>query len=333
MNMTDLTILISIIMPAYNVSAFIEDSIDSVLNQTYTNWELIVVDDGSTDQTLSILKKYSGLVTVLQHPCGVNRGVSLSRKLGIDHAKGKYIAFLDADDFFEPDKIEIQVELLEGNPKVVLCHTAINQISGIETSFNCQSWFNFENKVVVYDYKKTQNYLMFNPICNSSVTIRSDIIKNIPFSGKQIYQFEDWLTWTLAAEFGDFLFTPRQLLNYRIHSESATSEVLENTLKKLYSFVEFYITLISRTSLTETRKKCLSLLIEKIDEIHVEYSNNDANLPKFAAISCLLKAYYQNNDNAFDEYANKKTSIKIKTRSIIHRICKMLSAAKVILFK
>lgn len=111
--------LVSIIIPFLNAEKFLEQTIESVLAQTYTDWELIFVDDGSTDNSTQIAleyrNKYPDKIIYLQHNQHVNKGISASRNLGIKHAKGKYLAMLDADDVWLEHKLEQQVGILEAN--------------------------------------------------------------------------------------------------------------------------------------------------------------------------------------------------------------------------
>lgn len=105
---------VSIIIPAYNAEKHISLTLDSVFNQTYPKelLEIIVINDGSTDETLSVLEKYNDTCTIIHKD---NGGVSLARNKGIDHAKGEFIQFLDADDLLSPDKLEIQINQLIQN--------------------------------------------------------------------------------------------------------------------------------------------------------------------------------------------------------------------------
>ena len=104
--------LVSIIMPAYNTGKYIKDSIDSVLAQTYENWELIIVDDCSTDDTEQILGSYTDpRIRFLQNE--KNSGAAVSRNYGLREAKGRWIAFLDSDDTWHPEKLEKQVRFME----------------------------------------------------------------------------------------------------------------------------------------------------------------------------------------------------------------------------
>lgn len=106
--------LVSVITPAYNAARFIAETIESVLNQTYENWEMIIVDDCSQDETTSIIKKYQAqderiqLITLKE-----NSGSAVARNTAMDHAKGKYLAFLDSDDKWLPEKLAKQVAFME----------------------------------------------------------------------------------------------------------------------------------------------------------------------------------------------------------------------------
>jgi glycosyltransferase involved in cell wall biosynthesis len=114
--------LVSVIIPTYNAGSFIETSIDSVLAQTLGDFELIVVDDGSTDDTAVRLARYGSRIRQLTQP---NRGVSRARNRGIQEAQGRWVAFLDADDAWKPTKLARQVELLAGQTLHLACHTAV----------------------------------------------------------------------------------------------------------------------------------------------------------------------------------------------------------------
>lgn len=107
--------LVSIIMPSYNTGQYISKSIQSVLNQTYTDWELIIVDDYSTDDTDKIVSEYLKDDRIFYIKNDTNSGAAVSRNRALREAKGKWIAFLDSDDLWEPDKLEKQVAFMENN--------------------------------------------------------------------------------------------------------------------------------------------------------------------------------------------------------------------------
>ena len=107
--------LVSIIMPSYNTGKFISKSIESVIKQTYRNWELIIVDDGSSDGTREIVQKYISDKRIIFIENPVNFGAAVSRNRALGMAKGRYVAFLDSDDIWMPDKLARQVRFMAAN--------------------------------------------------------------------------------------------------------------------------------------------------------------------------------------------------------------------------
>lgn len=114
--------MVSIIMPSYNSSKYIAESIDSIINQSYTNWELLITDDCSTDNTCEIVKKYAETDNRIRlFVLDKNRGAGVARNNSIKEARGRYIAFCDSDDRWLPDKLQLQVELIK-QTKVEICY-------------------------------------------------------------------------------------------------------------------------------------------------------------------------------------------------------------------
>jgi glycosyltransferase involved in cell wall biosynthesis len=125
--------LVSIVIPVYNKAAYIRETLDSALVQSYTNFEIVLVNDGSTDGSLSILQEYADrFPAIVRLINSENRGVSAATNLGIQAAKGEYFQFLDADDLMSAEKIEGQIELLSGK--------------GRETIATCE-WVNFRDDI------------------------------------------------------------------------------------------------------------------------------------------------------------------------------------------
>mgnify|MGYP001620160184 FL=1 len=113
---------VTVIIPCYNRDKFVGKTIDSALSQTYPNIEIIAVNDGSTDSTGEALKSYGTRIKVLEHPGRVNKGQSAAINLAMREADGEYVAILDSDDLWHPDKIARQVEFFEKNPDVGLVY-------------------------------------------------------------------------------------------------------------------------------------------------------------------------------------------------------------------
>lgn len=241
--------LVSVVIPAYNCQRFLGEAIESVFAQTYANIEVIVVEDGSSDGTLDVASKYAGdeRYRVYRHDGGVNRGVSETRALGIRHARGEYIAFLDADDVFEPEKIGLQVDAMNRHPSAVLCHSATSVLYEDEKDADVFWWtFSIEEEESEYRLEECDYFLDGNEICNSSVLARADAVRKAFIASRQLFQFEDWLNWIILSTHGTFVFLPRQTVRYRYHSNSATAAILKNDLRRHYSYLEMLFTLATR---------------------------------------------------------------------------------------
>lgn len=140
--------LISIIIPTYNRAHLIGETLDSVLAQTYSNWECIVIDDGSTDDTATLLNEYcikDNRLIFIPKTEDKKKGASISRNLGLKTARGEFIQFLDSDDILAPNKIEVQLDLLQNESKYTISTCKWGKFNVLAESFNL-----FENNV---DYK------------------------------------------------------------------------------------------------------------------------------------------------------------------------------------
>ncbi|WP_029897887.1 glycosyltransferase family 2 protein [Desulfohalovibrio reitneri] len=133
--------LVSVLMACYNGEKYLEESILTVLNQTYRDLEFFIMDDGSTDGSREVMEKYADRLTVLEHPGRGNRGQYYSLNEALRHARGKYVAFIDADDLWEPDKIEKQVALMRRTGRK-FCYTAVKGFHGDDMD----RWFSFTDK-------------------------------------------------------------------------------------------------------------------------------------------------------------------------------------------
>jgi glycosyltransferase involved in cell wall biosynthesis len=155
---------VSVITPFYNGEIFLVETIESVIRQEYANWELLLIDDGSSDGSTSIAKSYSikypNKIYYLEHSEHINKGPSASRNLGIANSKGELLAFLDSDDYWLPGKLKTQVELLNQYPDATaLCEA---------TKF-WSSWSDPEKKDVVIQVAKKVDQIYYAPSLTSLV--------------------------------------------------------------------------------------------------------------------------------------------------------------------
>lgn len=251
---------VSVVIPVYNGEAFIAESVASALAQSLTALEVLVVDDGSTDRSAEIVTQLAARdsrVRLLAHPKGENRGVSRSRWLGVSQARGQYVAFLDADDLFEPNKLECQVAALEAHPDCILCHSAVEAFSAddvsrareFETHFSCLG-----SAPVTYSFHERPDALRFNPVCNSTVVVRAEQLRDVRFAFPQLFQFEDFLLWELLSLSGRFLYLPEKLARYRVHAEAASTAVGKNQLVQIYSQIEMLLSVLALVDDERLRK-------------------------------------------------------------------------------
>ncbi|WP_203256661.1 glycosyltransferase family 2 protein [Hyunsoonleella ulvae] len=220
-----MSLKVSIITPTYNSNRFIESTIKSVLNQTYTNWELILVDDASTDDTLSIintfLSKYPNIKVFTNE---TNQGAAITRNHGIEYATGDLIAFLDADDLWKPSKLEKQVNFML-NHNVDICFTSYDLMN--EAGALIHKTVKALPKLT---YKK---FLKCNYIGNLTGIYNAKVLGKV--YAPNLRKRQDWLLWlkAIALSGKPALGIEESLAVYRIRKNSISSNKI-NMLKYNY---------------------------------------------------------------------------------------------------
>jgi hypothetical protein len=278
---------IAVVIPCYNSHATIADCLASVAMQTYSASEVIVVDDGSTDGTWDLLHQlqlssYPDL-KILCHDQHQNYGASLSRSLGISQASSDFIALLDADDLFEPEKLERQLEIFALHPDLVLCHTAVRVFGDPEQEAYFRSAFS-GSPLLPYRYRKQRDYLIRNRICNSSVLVKAAPLKQLSCSFVGRDSVEDWLCWCLLAAKGDYLYLDQPLTAYRVHPASKTALLTGGArqspsiarqsatkLHQLYVGLEFKLVLLARSESSLHGLRVLGSILEDLRRIVICY--------------------------------------------------------------
>lgn len=211
--------LVSIIMPAYNAERFIEKSIESVLNQTYKNWELLIINDDSKDSTQTIIENYLKKDNRIKlYNQENNRGVAEARNKGIKISRGKYIAFLDSDDLWKNNKLQLQIEYMRKN-EVYMTYTQYSYIT--------------ENGGFIKDIEipKTLNYkqaLKGNKIGCLTVVIDKEKIGKIQMPN---LKHEDYATWLNILKKGITAYgIQKNLAQYRKVSDSLSANKLKTII-------------------------------------------------------------------------------------------------------
>ncbi len=268
--------LVSFIIPFYNAEKFIAETIDSVLLCGYEQSEIIIVDDGSTDNSLKICCSYekkTPKIKIIQHNDKTNKGASTSRKTGIQEAKGEFIYFLDADDILLPGVIDKYVAVFSENPDVVLIHGEIIDLRATDDLPKMEHNFviGFSNRK--YLLSDESYYLKSNRICNSTVCVRKSALIDIDFNYDQIFPLgEDWVLWNLLALKGSFYYFARPMIKYRIHKNSATSLALQKKQVYLqYNLMENYLCMLAKTRDAALRGNIKDKLFDLINDLYKVY--------------------------------------------------------------
>lgn len=228
--------LVSIITPTYNSEKFISATILSVQNQTYSNWELIIIDDRSTDNTVEIINnKIKSDARIKLYSLTENKGTGAARSHGITFTKGSYISFLDSDDLWKPNKLERQLDFMKEN-NLAFTFSFYECIDESGDSLNIRR---------EAPSQTTYNKLFFcNYIGNSTAIYNAEILGKIPIS--QIRKRQDWMLWlTIVKKIKLAQPVPEVLAYYRIRKNSISSSKIEllqfnfNVYKKFHKMNYF----------------------------------------------------------------------------------------------
>ena len=225
-------------MPAYNADKFLEKTIESVIDQTYKNWELIIIDDGSTDKTSSLAQKFCGRDNRIKYFYQIKGNQGNARNLGISFSEGNYIAFLDADDLWTKDKLAQQISYLTSHPKIDLIFSQGFFLDGKKT-------FKYNTEIkTIWELKHLDNFINENKIPISSVVVKKKAIEKVGgFPTSLNTQFgEDYLLWLkLLASGFSFASIEQRLFYYRLHPNQVTKFSSEDNLKLLDLYMDFYV--------------------------------------------------------------------------------------------
>lgn len=220
--------IVSIIMPAWNAEKTIQDAIRSVIKQTESNWELIVIDDYSEDGTYKRIRWFAARdnrIRIYRNP--VNLGVSKTRNRGVKVAKGKWIAFLDSDDIWRADKLEKQIRIIDQKKEVDLIFTGSAFIQEWNKA-TIQSYGERPSSILSY-YQKVPRTITYkellkqNLISCSSVVVKKELLMKYPM--KQDVMHEDYATWLEILRAGGKAYGINEpLLIYRISGKSRSGD-------------------------------------------------------------------------------------------------------------
>jgi glycosyltransferase involved in cell wall biosynthesis len=259
--------LVSVILPCYNAEAYIAASVQSILNQTHTNIELIVIDDASTDQTVPVIRNIAdNRLQLIEKPA--NTGYTDSLNMGLSLARGTYIARMDADDISEPTRLAKQVAYFETHPEVVLCGCWITLIPQ-------QTVFTYP----VEHFSIVEELFSRNSFAHPSVMFRKSIVDQHTLRYDRTFEpTEDYELWTRMMMLGEVYNIPEPLLEYRTHGQQISN----------------YKSTLQKQNRMRTRLQLLQKLTEKPlpDELLEEhFDNTEPAIKRLEALSHKLSTF------------------------------------------
>ena len=229
---------VSVVMPAFNAAEFLDEAVCSILDQTFRDFEFIMIDDGSTDDTARILQKYAKADSRLRVFSQANEGMIPALNRGCRLARGRYIARMDADDISLPHRIERQIKYLERHPEIGILGTWASRIDG--------------NGCVVGDWclspnPKVLKWSHFFHVCvvHPTVLMRREVLEKLNFYRPDAIHAEDRDLWLRASAITDFSNLPEILLKYRVWSKGTSrrlrQEYRETQINLLALFLSEYL--------------------------------------------------------------------------------------------
>lgn len=207
---------ISVLMAVYNAETYLPEAIDSILKQTFSDFEFIIIDDGSTDRTTEILQQYSNKDSRIRcFQNAENHGLATSLNRGIEIARGNYIARMDGDDISLPNRLEQQIAFMENNSQVGICGTW-TKIFGIKKQYSKPPLHSDEIK----------SHLFFaSPFAHPTVMMRKQVLNEYNLRYDALNQTaQDYALWAKAARYTSLANLPQVLLHYRTHSVQSSIE-------------------------------------------------------------------------------------------------------------
>ena len=226
-NMQEENIKISIIVPVYNVESYIEQCLDSIRKQTYSNLEVILIDDGSVDASASVCQRYVGEDSRFQLICQKNKGASAARNRGLDQATGEYIGFVDSYDWIEPDMYERLLKIAQKEEADIVC-CAFRYIKKEET-IDCadDSYHIFHGKEMLESYISGSNGCLMSPAVWNRL-FRRELFEGIRFTEGRMFEDKEISCRTLARIKKGVYFN-HAFYNYRDNKNSVSnSAITEN---------------------------------------------------------------------------------------------------------
>lgn len=220
--------LVSVIIPCFNQEAYIEDTIKSIIGQTYVNWEAIIIDDGSTDKSKEIILKWTSQYTNIKYFYKQNGGLPDARNCGLNLAKGTFIQFLDSDDLLDPEKLNVQIRALTCQPEADISVSKALYFNDVNFASKFEIDYNLDKLPKLPTTQELLELLIKgNRFPVSAPLIRASVLKTLNGFDRNLTSLEDWDFWIrLALNDAKFIIeTNSSALTYiRVHENSMSKD-------------------------------------------------------------------------------------------------------------
>ncbi len=253
---------VTVLMPVYNGEKYIEEAIDSVLKQTYTDYEFLIVNDGSTDNTAEIISSFKDpRIRLIHHK--TNMGIAAALNAGLNNAYGKYIARFDADDICLPERLAIQFNFLAASDHYIVTGSNAEYISE-----NGEHLFSF-SCIGHTDEEIKKNMIFQCPFIHSSVMFKKEAVLLAGGYSLHAHNFEDYFLWTQLKDLGKFNNIPHTLIKVRFNPSSVTID--EKSRGKAFRKIKREI--IQRGNITKEEGEILNSIIKSQDVQKIKESS------------------------------------------------------------
>jgi glycosyltransferase involved in cell wall biosynthesis len=290
---------ISVILPIYNCKNYISECIDSVLNQTYKNFELIIIDDCSTDGTYELVSSIK-TPKIKLFKKEKNTGYTNSLNFGLSIATGKYVARMDGDDVCHLERFEKQINFMENNPDIILCGTNYKILGSDEIITN-----NYTHSLLMLDL------IDKCPFAHPTIFMRTEVLRKYNLNYMSEYEpAEDYKMWTILSKYGKLANLDEILLYYRVHDNQTT---FLNRKKQ---------TEISNKISTEyISELCTTLSLSVIIYFTSENVNTHNDILKYTIVEDQIKKKLISKNIQFDDkffFERKKNYLQQSFNNILH---------------
>ncbi|MGR3310382.1 MAG: glycosyltransferase [Candidatus Brocadiales bacterium] len=267
---------VSVIIPTYNSATFLPEAIESVFAQTYKDYEIIVIDDGSTDNTKEVLNPYFDKIKYIYQQ---NHGAGSARNTGIKHSQGEYIAFLDADDIWLPEKLHIQANYLDNNPEIAMVYSQCLQVSTDGRLTKKRSRDRNLPSGEVFNILFLHNFVF-----TSTVVVRNRVLSAIGLFDESFTISQDRDLWLRVA--GEFKVSGihKPLCKYR-NAGGSLSKNREILFEEKRRVIEKHYKLskdLGRPIAPALYKKALARLLYRVGNLHLAQGDKKKALEKFS---------------------------------------------------